>query len=163
MSIAVLDSSAVLAVILEEPGAEVVKALTASAKFISAVNFEEVRTKLIDRGMHPLDALEAMGKMRLQVEAFTDSDAVKASDLRTATKEAGLSLGDRACLALGQRLNAVVVTADRAWKELQVQVRVELIRGVRVEIKRIALYNARTFIFSVSVNDGNLESDWDQF
>jgi ribonuclease VapC len=128
MSIAVLDSSAVLAVILEEPGAEVVRALTASAKVISAVNFEEVRTKLIDRGMRSHEALDALSKMRLQVEAFTDADAVKASDLRTATKEAGLSLGDRACLALGQRLNAVVVTADRVWKDLQVRVRVELIR-----------------------------------
>jgi ribonuclease VapC len=128
MSVAVLDSSAVLAVILEEPGAEVVRALTASARVISAVNFEEVRTKLIDRGMRPLDALEALSKMRLQVEAFTDADAVMASDLRTDTKEAGLSLGDRACLALGQRLSAVVVTADRVWKELQVRVRVELIR-----------------------------------
>jgi ribonuclease VapC len=128
MSIAVLDSSAVLAVILEEPGAEVVRALTASAKVISAVNFEEVRTKLIDRGMRPHEALEALSKMRLQVEVFTDADAVKSSDFRTATKEAGLSLGDRACLALGQRLNAVVVTADRVWKELPLQVKVELIR-----------------------------------
>ena len=128
MSVAVLDSSAVLAVILEEPGAEFVRALTASAKVISAVNFEEVRTKLIDRGMRAHEALEALTKMRLQVEAFTDADAVRASDLRIVTKEAGLSLGDRACLALGQRLNAVVVTADRIWKDLQVRVSVELIR-----------------------------------
>jgi ribonuclease VapC len=128
MSVAVLDSSAVLAVILEEPGAEIVRALTVSAKVISAVNFEEVRTKLIDRGMRPLDALAAISKMRLQVEAFTDADAVMASDLRIVTKEAGLSLGDRASLALGQRLNAVVVTADRIWKDLQVRVRLELIR-----------------------------------
>ena len=128
MSVAVLDSSAVLAVILEEPGAEIVRALMVSAKVISAVNFEEVRTKLIDRGLRPHDALEAISKMRLQVEAFTDADAVRASDLRTVTREAGLSLGDRACLALGQRLNAVVVTADRVWKDLQLRVRVELIR-----------------------------------
>ncbi len=128
MSIAVLDSSAVLAVILEEPGAEVVRALTSSQNVISAVNFEEVRTKLIDRGLRPFEALEAMSKLRLQVEVFTDADAVMASDLRIVTKDAGLSLGDRACLALGQRLGAVVVTADRIWKELQVRVRVELIR-----------------------------------
>jgi ribonuclease VapC len=128
MSVAVLDSSAVLAVILDEPGAEVVRALTSSAKVISAVNFEDVRTKLIDRGLRPHEALEAISRMRLQVEAFTDADAVMASDLRTDTKEAGLSLGDRACLALGKRLNAVVVTADRVWKDLQVRVRVELIR-----------------------------------
>ncbi len=128
MSVAVLDSSAVLAVILNEPGAEFVKALTSSQRVISAVNFEEVRTKLIDRGMRPHDALVAFSKMRLQIEAFTDADAVMASELRTLTKDAGLSLGDRACLALGQKLNAVVVTADRIWKELQVQVQVELIR-----------------------------------
>lgn len=128
MSIAVLDSSAVLAVILDEPGAEVVVNLASNENVISAVNFEEVRTKLIDRGMHPHQALKSVSKLRLRVEAFTDADAVMASALRNATKKAGLSLADRACLALGQRLDAVVMTADRIWKELKLPVRVELIR-----------------------------------
>ena len=128
MNLTVLDSSAVLAVLLDEPGANVVNALDASQKVISSVNFEEVRTKLIDRGMTPEDALQAIGKLQLRIEVFAVGDAVMASTLRPSTRQFGLSLGDRACLALGQKLNAVVMTSDQTWKKVDLPVKVELIR-----------------------------------
>jgi hypothetical protein len=63
------------------------------------------------------------------VENFSESDAVSAADLQPATVAAGLSLGDRACLALAQRLNMPVLTADRAWTDIGLDVVVQLIRS----------------------------------
>ena len=115
MSDAVLDSSAVLAVILEEPGAERVETLLPGAK-VSAVNLGEVVAKLRDLGM-PEETIETvLSGLQLEVHAHDRDAALAAGFLRPATRSAGLSLGDRACLALAAALGLPAVTADRAWE-----------------------------------------------
>jgi PIN domain nuclease of toxin-antitoxin system len=115
LSEAVLDSSALLAVILEEPGAERVEALLPGAK-VSAVNVGEVAAKLRDLGM-PEGTIEIVLR-GIQIDVCVhDLDAALASGfLRPATRSAGLSLGDRACLALAAALGLPAVTADRSWR-----------------------------------------------
>jgi ribonuclease VapC len=117
----VFDASALLAALGAEPGADKVHALLEAGEAIaSSVNFAEVLTKLIDRGLSPEMALEAWRGLNVQVEAVDDTLAAVAAGLRTATRPLGLSLGDRCCLALAQqRGNAHVVTADRAWKTIK--------------------------------------------
>lgn len=129
MSEAVLDSSAVLAVILEEPGAERVEPLLPGAK-VSAVNVGEVAAKLRDLGM-PEGTIEAvLNGLQIDVRAH-DLDAALASGfLRPATRRAGLSLGDRACLALAAALGLPAVTADRSWQSVAEAVGVQ-VRPIR--------------------------------
>ena len=128
----VLDASALLAYWLDEPGAEVVAAAIGSeGAVIAAPNFAEALTKLIDR--RTAMAKELGGPLPLaggsiEVEPFTLVDAEMCAKLRVATKQHGLSLGDRACLALGQRMGLRVLTADRAWSALRVGVDVTVIR-----------------------------------
>lgn len=123
----VLDASAALAVLNREPGAEyVVQHLDTSV--ISTVNAVEVGTKLIDRGMSGDAACEAIAFLNIPVVEFDYALAERAVGLRLSTKHAGLSLADRACLALALREQATAVTADRAWADLDVGCPVELIR-----------------------------------
>lgn len=127
----VLAASALLAYVYGEPGAETVEAALSEA-VIHAVNFAEVLSRLAERGSSPEDSLgvlEAAGVMKLlTVEVGTVEDALNAARLRPLTKSAGLSLGDRYCLALAQRLGVPVLTADRAWSSLSVGVPVTVIR-----------------------------------
>jgi PIN domain nuclease of toxin-antitoxin system len=129
LSEAVLDNSAVLAVILEEPGAERVEALLPGAK-VSAVNVGEVAAKLRDLGM-PEDTIEAvLNGLQIDVRAH-DLDAALASGfLRLATRRAGLSLGDRACLALAVTLGLPAITAERGWQRVADAVGVQ-VRPIR--------------------------------
>jgi PIN domain nuclease of toxin-antitoxin system len=103
LSDAVLDSSAVLAVILEEPGADRVEPLLPRAK-VSAVNVDEVAAKLRDLSMPEATVETVLGGLQMDVVAHDWDEALAAAFLRPATRAAGLSLGDRACLALGGRL-----------------------------------------------------------
>ena len=123
----VLDASAVLCAMLDEPGAEAVAALLPDAK-IGAVNLSEVIAKLQER--HVPDDLIALSfaDLDLEVIAFDREQAERAGRLRLATKSAGLSMGDRACLALAMVSNAIAVTTDRSWARLDVGVDVELVR-----------------------------------
>lgn len=127
----VLDASALLAYVYGEPGAETVEAAL-SAAVIHAVNFAEVLSRLAERGSSPEDSqgvLEAAGVMKLlTVDVGTVEDALNAARLRPLTKSAGLSLGDRYCLALAQRLGVTALTADRQWADLDVGVTVQVIR-----------------------------------
>lgn len=127
----VLDASALLAYVYGEPGAETVEAAL-SAAVIHAVNFAEVLSRLAERGSSPEDSLgvlEAAGVMKLlTVDVGTVGDALNAARLRPLTKSAGLSLGDRYCLALAQRLGVTALTADRQWADLDVGVTVQAIR-----------------------------------
>ena len=126
-----LDASAVLALLQAEPGHAVVQAhVERSNCFISAVNVTEVLTRLIDHGMSPEDAEFAFDALELDVIAFDDAAARATAALRMATRAQGLSIGDRACLALAARRKALAVTADRAWKDVKSDVRVEMIRPV---------------------------------
>jgi ribonuclease VapC len=125
---AALDASALLAMLFGEPGAEEVADAIADGAAISAVNFSEVATVLVRREQ---DARQTLGPVREQVvvEPFSDADALAAAALYRKTVSKGLSLGDRACLALAQRLGVPAVTAERAWEELALDIRVHLIRA----------------------------------
>jgi PIN domain nuclease of toxin-antitoxin system len=111
----VLDSSAVLAVILEEPGAERVEAYLPGAA-VSAVNLGEVVAKLSDLGM-PARTVEAvLDGLQIDIRPHDRDDALRAGFLRPATRAAGLSLGDRVCLALAASLGVPAITADGTWR-----------------------------------------------
>ena len=117
MSDAVLDSSAVLAVILEEPGADSVEALLPGAK-VSAVNLGEVAAKLRDLGMPEATVETVLGGLQIDVRIHDWDAALASGFLRPATRSAGLPLGDRACLALAAALGLPAVTADRSWQSV---------------------------------------------
>ena len=123
----VFDSSAALAILLDEPRHRDFDAYLDSAA-ISAVNMVEVAAKLIDRGVTPVAMQAALGRLGFAVVALDSELAIQAALLREPTRKSGLSLGDRACLALARHLKLPVVTADRAWQDLDVGVEVLLIR-----------------------------------
>lgn len=131
MSRRVLDASALLAYLNDEPGAPLVKAAIAETAFISAVNWAEVLSKIVDIGKD-LDKFSSECRTLvgsgIEVVSFADYDAMLAARLRSATKGLGLSLGDRACLALAKKLHLPVLTADRSWKKLKIAVEIEAIR-----------------------------------
>jgi PIN domain nuclease of toxin-antitoxin system len=127
MSSVVFDASALLISINREIGWEAVDAL-AEDIVISSVNFAEVVTKLTVLGT-PREAIDGLvPQYQLVVPAFTDKLATQAGLLVARTRHRGLSLGDRACLALGMELGLPIVTADRAWTDLDVGVEIRLIR-----------------------------------
>ena len=119
----VVDSSVVLAVLRNEAGAEAV-----AGGSLSSVNAVEVLTRLIDLGYAPDRAVSALARFRLAVVSFDEELAVLAGRLRAATRHRGLSLGDRACLALAIREKVTALTADRTWADLDLPCKVELIR-----------------------------------
>lgn len=127
MTPAVLDATALLALLNDEPGAERVAGYVSEAA-IGAVNLTEVIGKLAEQGMPEAaihTALEALG---LDIVPFDEDLAYRAGMLHPQTKTLGLSLGDRACLALGQQLSRPVLTADRIWSRLKIGVEVVVIR-----------------------------------
>jgi len=127
MTRVVLDTSAILAVFLGELGSERVtrhlfKALTCS------VNLTEVVTKMLDKSVAVPDIEGAVSELCGEIIDFDRDLAIQAGLLRAATRHRGLSLGDRACLALAMREKLPVMTADRAWSDLDLPVEVVLIR-----------------------------------
>jgi len=126
MTSCVIDTSAVFIDLQNEVGAAEARKWLRDAA-ISSVNLHEIVAKAIDKGASPDQAKELIEKMRLTVHAHDAEDAVESGLLRTATKGKGLSLGDRACLALAKKLNLPAVTADRAWAELADDLGVEIV------------------------------------
>jgi PIN domain nuclease of toxin-antitoxin system len=124
----VLDASALLAVLNREPGAEKLTPQLLSAATSSTVNLAEVQGKLVRRGIKPDEAWEATLSPIREAAVFTGEQAKIAGSLIAQTSSLGLSLGDRACLALGIALKAPVYTADRSWKNLKLGVRIHLVR-----------------------------------
>ena len=125
-----LDSSALLALLNGEPGADRVAQAVAGRSVMSAVNYSEVVSKLDDAGM-PEDAIqEALDGLELDVVAFDRVFGHRAGLLRTVTRKAGLSLGDRACLALALEDRLPALTADRSWERVAADV------GAQVEVIR---------------------------
>jgi ribonuclease VapC len=110
----VLDASAVLALLFEEPGAEVVRAQLRTG-VIGAANLAEVLAKLSDHGLPAVEAVRAVTILGLEVAPMTETQAGRSAELRPMTRAVGLSLGDRACLALAAELGAPALTADRGW------------------------------------------------
>ena len=123
----VADASAILAALKNEPFSNLDPRRLVGAT-ISAVNLCEVMSKLHDDGLKDIQADAAVSAMDLRVISFDEPQARIAARLRAITRDAGLSLGDRACLALGLYLGLLVITADRAWASLDVGVEVVLIR-----------------------------------
>lgn len=123
----VLDASALLALLNAEPGAEVVDEHMDGAA-ISAVNLSEVVAKLAEGGVPAEAARSALTELKLRVHAFDSAQAFAAGELRIETRHLGLSLGDRACLALCLELGRPVLTTDRSWKKLRLGIQVRPIR-----------------------------------
>jgi ribonuclease VapC len=123
----VLDASALLAFLQREPGLDRVRQALPDA-VIGSVNFAEVVTKLIQWGAPADRVAERLGDLDLNVLAFDRDLAFEAGALHAQTKRLGLSLGDRACLALAGALGAPVLTTDRAWQRTELGIEVELIR-----------------------------------
>jgi PIN domain nuclease of toxin-antitoxin system len=128
MSKIVLDASAMLAVLNHEPGSEKLPPEMLSSAAASTVNLAEVHTKLVSRGGDPDEAWEDTLSAVDEPVPFTLEQARIAGNLVTETRVLGLSLGDRACLALGIALHAPVYTTDKSWKNLKIGVRIHVIR-----------------------------------
>ena len=124
----VLDASALLAVLNHEPGSDRLTPEMLSTATSSTVNIAEVQGKLVSLGLAPGDAWEATLSPIREATAFTAEHAEAAGNLITKTRALGLSLGDRACLALGIALRAPVYTADKSWKKLKLGVAIHVIR-----------------------------------
>ena len=124
---AVLDASALLAYLQQEPGKDRVSRVLARS-VISTVNWAEVIGKSIGAGVETEGLLEDLGTLGLKVVPFTATQAELAGSLAIPGKALGLSLGDRACLALGIDRGKAVYTADRSWSRLDDQITVETIR-----------------------------------
>ncbi|AFZ56072.1 type II toxin-antitoxin system VapC family toxin [Anabaena cylindrica FACHB-243] len=124
---AVLDASALLAYLQDEPGGEAVEAVLAES-VISSVNWAEVVQKAIAAGVlvdGMRDDLDALG---MKIEPFTPEDGLLTGQLWQQTRQYGLSLGDRACLSVGLRLGIPVLTTDRIWANLGLTLDVRVIR-----------------------------------
>lgn len=123
---AVLDASALLCLLNSEDGADQVEKALPKA-VIGAVNLAEVVSKLRERGLTADEVDEVLKHLNLEVRPFTLAQAVAAGHLRPSTRDLGLSLGDRACLALAAELGAVALTADRQWSSVP-DVAVQVVR-----------------------------------
>lgn len=125
---AVLDASAILALLLEEPGANNLPDDVMIRSAISTVNLAEVQSRLITRGYDPDAAWEDTLSLVMNVVPFSEEAARIAGDLITKTKPYDLSLGDRSCLALAIALKGEVDTTDRSWKKLKLGIPINVIR-----------------------------------
>ena len=127
MSRAVLDASAMVAFVRDEPGGEIVDGYRGDA-LASAVNVAETAARLVDLGLSLTEVERSIAHLYLDIVPFDDEQALATAARRRATHHRGLSLGDRACLELAARRRLPAVTADRAWAELDVDAEVRLIR-----------------------------------
>lgn len=115
-TVTVLHASAVIAFLQHESGHEVVEqALQNDQCMVSAANQAEIISKALDRGVSPEAIVAILAELSYVVLDITAADGVRAGMMRLSTRSAGLSLGDRLCLATAKRLEAHVMTADRAW------------------------------------------------
>lgn len=123
----VLDASVILAVLFEEPGLEgLIEEL--SDAVVSTVNLSEVVAKLVLRGVDAEDAWTIALGVTEEIVAFDREQAKRAGEMAAETRRAGLSFGDRACLALGVVLDAPVYTTERSWSNIDVGARVRVVR-----------------------------------
>ena len=128
MTRAILDASALLALLLDEPGASSVTAVLDDAA-VSAVNLAEVAGQYARRGIPESGIRTMLSQFSIQVIPFDQALAFVAGSLVPKTRSAVLSLGDRACLALASRLGVKALTADRSWSRIA--------RAVGIEIEAI--------------------------
>lgn len=123
----VLDSAAVLAFLCRERGGDdVIPYLTCGV--MSAVNYSEVLTKLMDRGSPLEEAISFVSPFSLDIVPFGDELAAVTASLRPVTRSIGMSFADRACVALALQLRLPVITADKAWSQLNLNVNIKQLR-----------------------------------
>jgi ribonuclease VapC len=123
----ILDASALIALLHAEPGSDAVLNAIADGAAMSVVNWAETLSKVAADGDDPQTVATAFDGMFTR-EQLTDVDCIEIARLRPLTRRRGLSLADRACLALGARLGIPVLTADRDWADLNIGITVQLIR-----------------------------------
>jgi PIN domain nuclease of toxin-antitoxin system len=114
----VLDASAVLAFLLAEPGATQVEDAIDAGALLSSINLAEIMTRLVRDGIDPGEAAQILSELPVTIVACGRSTALAAGALLKETRALGLSLGDRACLALAREQARPVLTADQAWTRL---------------------------------------------
>jgi ribonuclease VapC len=127
----VIDASALLAVARGEKGANLVLDLISTeACVVSSVNIAEVAARLVDLGLPVTELPHAIAQFSVDAIDFSQEQAILSAEMRPFTKAIGLSLGDRACIALAKSMNGCAVTADRAWLDISdaVGVSMRLIR-----------------------------------
>lgn len=120
MTSAVLDASAVLALVRDEPGGDKV-AEHVGRGAISAVNLQEVVKELLVSGLEQPIIRELLGELRLDVRAHDTDAAFAAAALHEQTKQFGRGIGDRSCMALALSLGVPALTADREWRKVKVK------------------------------------------
>ncbi|MEN9567430.1 MAG: hypothetical protein RLZZ69_2626 [Cyanobacteriota bacterium] len=123
----VLDASALLAYLQDEPGGEMIEEILSEA-IISSVNWTEVVQKSLAAGVVIDGMREDLAALGLEIVPFASEDGEMAGQLWLQTKQVGLSLGDRACLSLGLKLNLRVLTCDRIWTTISLALDVQVIR-----------------------------------
>jgi PIN domain nuclease of toxin-antitoxin system len=124
----VLDASALLALLNQEPGAAQITPALMRGAIMSSVNAAEVQTKLVASGGSPDQTWQYIVSLVPQIEPFSEEHARAAGTLVLHTKPLGLSLGDRACIALGDALQLPVYTTDQSWTKLKLGIRIHLLR-----------------------------------
>lgn len=125
----VLDASAILAIMFREQGTEIVEQyLDSSETLVSSINVSEVFAKQLELNIPIEQTIVFLGLLGIEIVDFNKESAIQAATLRKLTREWGLSLGDRACLALGQQFSCPVITADRAWGNMGLGIEVIVIR-----------------------------------
>lgn len=125
MTSVVIDASAILALVRDEPGADKVGPHIGRAA-ISAVNLQEVIKELLLGGLDAATIRELLDELRLDIRAHDVDAAYVAAGLHAQTRQFGRGLGDRSCLALAMQLGVPALTADREWKKVK-------IKGLKVE------------------------------
>lgn len=123
----VLDASALLALLFRETGHEQV-ARTAGDSCMSTVNLSEVIGRFVRDGTEAAEALQWISALPIEIVPFGTIDAALAASLLPVTRQLGLSLGDRACLALALSRQSGAMTADRTWLRLELPIEIVSIR-----------------------------------
>ena len=125
----ILDTSALLAHLWKEPGeARVTQLLSTERCLLGATNLAELVSKVIERGLPASEVPVLISSLNVEIIPLTHDQAALTGILRQSTRHLGLSLGDRACLALAKIQDGVAITADRPWQTLDLSVAIECIR-----------------------------------
>lgn len=125
----ILDASAVLAFLQDESGSEKVDMVLSEGRaIISAVNYAEIVDKLFEARLTEASVKIVMENLELQIEPLDEKQAWQTGMLRMSTREFGLSLGDRACLALAHIKKLPIITADKQWDKLKTDIKIIQLR-----------------------------------
>lgn len=123
----VIDASALLAMLWNEDGAKIVEDNIENS-ILSSVNLAEIYSKMSDRNIDINQAKQLLESLGFGIFNFDSNQALLCAKLRINTKEFGLSLGDRACMALAIQENLPIITADRIWLKVDIGLKIISIR-----------------------------------